>query len=283
MNCPQCHLYVHDSQTTCPSCQSHLGFPNVRSANDANEVRELEKRYLDATKSAKTAGTSNELQAFEAAVSDSHVVIAKWWGVVCQVVESNRQLFKTFYRQVQEDGRQPEDNEFDRRRPAVDETFFTYYKDKIVFAALSLDGKGDSGYGDCHFQLKDNSISHRTSLFHSNTLVFFVSLKGQTDGKIPPGFRSTWDRRGQLAAAKYHAQLKPGMPTADFAGVLLNTAAGKGTADADFVEAHIYGEVHLSNVDAFWGVRPKSRPDRIIADRLKRLLTEKGVSSVTFV
>lgn len=283
MNCPRCGEYVHDSNTKCTSCRTDLGFPNVRAANDANEERELEQRYLDAIESAKIAGTHSELIAFEVAVRRSQVVIAKRWGAVRPAIEHDRPLFKTFYRQVQEDGRQPEDNDYDRQRKAVDASFFPYYEAEIVFAALALDGRGDSSYGDCHFQFKENSISHRTSLFHENTLVFCLKRKITIGSPLPRGYRSVWDRRGQLAAAKYHSQLKPGMSSADFARVLLNTAGGKGTADADFIEAHIYEEVHLSNVDAFWGVRPKSKPDRIIADRLKRLLTEKGVSSVTFV
>lgn len=283
MNCPCCKEPVHDSNISCPHCQIPLGFPNVRAAENTAEASELERRYLKAVDDAELAGTHVEAVAFELAASKSHVIIAKKWGAVRRTVEHDRPLFKNFYRQVIEDGRQPEDNDYDRQRRAVDASFFPYYEDKIVFGALSLDGKGDSSYGDCHFQFKENSISHRTSLFHANTLVFCLNKKLTIGSPIPLGFRSTWNRRGQLAFAKYHSQLKPGMSHADFAGVLLNTAAGKGTADADFVEAHIYGEVHLSNVDAFWGVRPKSKPDRIIADRLKRLLTEKGVSSVTFV
>ena len=227
-------------------------------------------------------GSLSRLQEFENEVRQSRAVIAKKWGTVCQIVEQQTELFKTFYRQVVEDGRQPEDNGFDTKRKAVDASFFPYYEESIVFCALSLSKTGDPAYGDCHFSLRDASIGHRTTVFEENTLVFCERRKIPIGNAIPPGYRTKWPDRHRLAIAKLHAKVQATTTSVEFPGVLLKTTQNGSTGDADFVEVHIYGILDLKSVASFVGPKQKSAPDKILAKRVRAKLEAAGVTDITF-
>ena len=53
-------------------------------------------------------------------------------------------------------------------RVFADDALFPGYKEQIRFAALSLDGKGLSSYGECTLILRDHMIAHRASVLEGN-------------------------------------------------------------------------------------------------------------------
>jgi len=214
------------------------------------------------------------LDQFENAVRQSKAVICRRWGVVTKVSEHGDDLFKTYYRQLADGDRLPQDSYFDRARLAIDTTFFPYYHEDINFAALSLDGAGPASYGECSFVFREDVISHRTTVFEENALVFCEKHPFQVGQEPPAGYRTVWEDRHRLAAAKLHVEINDRTEPDKFAGILLKQ---KGRTDTDeFIEAHIYGKLDLKAVERFIAPKPKRKDDRVLAQRLKRKLREAG-------
>jgi len=188
-------------------------------------------------------------------------------------------LFRTYYELLESGDRVPLDNEFDQARLAVDATFFPYFYQKVNFAALSGDGRGLESYGDVHFTFKDSSISHRTTVFEENTLVFCRKHKVIVGQPPPEGFLSTWENRGKVAVAKLAKKLDKTTNEREFSSILV-LQTGKTDAD-EFIECHIFGKLTVSNIESFRSKKPKHKADKLLAKRIRRKLKDLGVAEDT--
>ena len=280
MLCPQCGLDISPHHVTCPKCQFHVGFPNVRAAGEQREVDALEVRYQAARQHARQNACETALDQFETAVKQSKAVLCKRWGTLSKLTEVDNALFQTFYEQI-DHGREPEDNEYDRARVAVDSTFFPYYYEQTHFAALSLNDAGlggyagPGGYGECTFVFRDVAISHRTTVFEENTVVFCQKVTIPVGQQPPAGFRAGWQDRHKLAAAKLHREITAQTDPNDFPGILMKQKGG--TATDEFIEAHIYGKLPLENVELAVGRKPLNNADQVIMRRAERKLKLAGI------
>ena len=274
MQCPQCHNDVPPHLTICPRCQTPLGFPNVRAAQQSDEKKELDRRYRVARDDAKARSCETVLAQFEDAVRQSQAVICRRWGVLTKISEPGNDLFKTFYQQLDAKERLPEDSYLDRARLAVDTTFFPYYHEHIHFAALSLDGRGPTSYGECSFVFREDVISHRTTVFEENTLAFCEKHTIRVGQTPPAGYRAVWGDRHRLATVKLQGELDDQTKSDRFPGILLKQKGA--TGDEEFIEAHIYGKLDLTAVERFIAPKPKRKDDQVLAQRLKRKLRAAG-------
>lgn len=258
----------------CPRCEAFLGYPNVRSAQESAETKELDRRYRVAQDDVRRRSCEPVLNQFEDAVRQSKAVICRRWGALTKISERSNDLFKTFYKQLAEKDRLPQDSYFDRARLAIDSTFFPYYYLHINFGALSLNGTGPASYGECSIVFREDSISHRTTVFEENALVFCEKHPIQVGQPPPAGYRAVWEDRHRLAAAKLHAEIDDQTEPDGLPGILLKQ---KGRTDTDeFLEVHIYGKLDLTAVECFIAPKPKPRDDQVLAQRLKRKLREAG-------
>jgi hypothetical protein len=242
---------------------SDIGFPNVRAADTPEERYELDRRLLDAMTSAEARGCKSVLEAFGMSVLSSAVVVSRPLGVVKNLIESENQLITSFYRQVDGGSRLPEDNRFDRARPSVDGILFPYYQDQINFGVLSLNGIGIGGnYGSCHLTLRESAVANRSSLFEENSLLFCTSKhRIILGGRIPPGYRATWDRRDRLAMAKHQPDLDASVTPDKFPGILVRQGAKP--EDEIFIEVHIYGRIHRDAIESVVFKKPAKGPDLV--------------------
>jgi hypothetical protein len=279
MLCPKCQQDVAPHYVACPHCDFHLGFPNVREATAQAECDQLDRRYGAARDDARQRNCETVLAGFEDAVRQSHAVICRRWGTLTSISERGNQLFSTYYRQVDAGDRQPQDNEYDRARLAVDATFFPYFHKLVHFAALSLDGLGPSGYGECSFVLRERAVAHKSSVFEKNTLVFCRGHVIPVGQRPPAGYRAAWSERHRLAAAKLGSEISAQTTSADFPAILLKQ---KGAPDTDeFIEVHVYGTLDLTSVERFRAPKPKLPEDVVLARRLLRRLKECGIQVET--
>ena len=274
MQCTQCKRDVSAHLVTCPHCEAFLGYPNVRAAQERGEIRELEHRCQLAHGDARTRSCEPVLDQFEDAVRRSSAVICRRWGVLTKVSEHNNDLFKTYYQQLHDKDRLPQDSYFDRARLAVDATFFPYYHEHTNFAALSLDGTGPASYGECSFVFREAAISHRTTVFEENTLVFCEKHTIQVGQRPPAGYRAVWEDRHRLAGAKSHGEIDDQTEPEEFPAILLKQKGGTDTDE--FIEVHVYGKLDLTAVERFIAPKPKRKDDQVLAQRLKRKLREAG-------
>ena len=276
MLCPQCQSDIHFSHTECPECGFQLGYPNVRQAMDPQELQALDLRYQSARVDLAARNADSVGVQFEQEVNtNSRAVICRRWGTLAAWLNRDDPLFITYYEQLGSGKRQPQDNEFDTDRLAVDAKFFPYFYKRVNFAALSLDGIGPASYGDCHFSLKCIAIAHRTSVFEENTLVFSEKHAVTVRNRTPYGYTAAWEHRGRLAVAKLAAQLQHNSKSADFPEILLVNRGG--TDKDEFLECHIFGRLTTSNIEQVKVSKPKSKEDKLLAKRAKQKLNSAAI------
>ncbi len=188
------------------------------------------------------------MEALERAAGSSFAVINKHLAEVERLVQTKAGV-ATYYEQVRSGARQPDGDNWAALRHVVDELFFTGYKEKIVFGALSLDCVGVLNYGDWSLVLKTPMIANRSSTFEENTCVFAKRRNlGIADGETASlGFRATWAGRGKLAVAKLANAITSTTAPTDFSRIFL--FQGPTSGDDRFIEVHILGGVTIRTVD----------------------------------
>lgn len=276
MKCPNCESELSPHRVTCSVCLENVGFPNVRAAETREEQDALKLRYDDARTKARDRNAERDLEDFEQAIDAGQAVMAKGWATIVRVMEDKGDLFKTFYRQVQDEDRSPLDNGFDQQRQAVDAMLFPHYLGEIRFAALSLTGRGPESYGNCHLTFRTRTISNRSSLFEENTLVFADRHNVPATKGPPPGFKGRWNDRGRLAVAKLGAAVDDSTEPEDYPDILLKQTGATDTDD--FIEVHIYGKLDEHCVESYRLPKPKNKDEQVFHRRLKRKLEEAGAT-----
>jgi hypothetical protein len=270
--CEYCGFDVPNSQDRCPHCGRPSRFPNVLAVKNPAETAALSQRHQQALNRVDPSALPL-LQQFEAAVAQaSQAVIARYASEVFTLAAHDKMLYANFYQLVQAGARLPSEGFWDAVRAVVDEKLFPYYKDRICFAALSLDGRGLNRYGDCVFTLKEDMIAHRTTVFEENSIVFIHRSQLPITAELPPGYRALWQDRGRLAVAKLADALRPGMTQADFPELLLRDGAQ--AEDDEFIEAHIYGSISIRSVAA---VSHNSKSSAIRHKALQEKLDKLGI------
>lgn len=277
LRCAECKTDIPYAARECVGCGSDVGFPNVRAAEFAGEIDALRERVRYAQVAAKERSCADELEAFGTAASDAQAVMMRGLTALDGLVSSPLTAMVTYYKMVRAGIRLPENNEFDANRERIDSTINPYgVHENIQFAALSLNGQGVRWYGDFAVTLRNSMIAARTSVFEENPFRFCDKHPIAPTGSVPPGYRAAWLRRGELAMAKLHPRIQPGMQSDDFASTLVEQ--GTKSADSDFIEVHIYGALHARAIERVIAHLPARKADRVIWKRVKRNLEALGAT-----
>ncbi len=151
----------------------------------------------------------------------------------------------TYYRQLQGGYRLPETNEdgpdWDRLRRVAEAAVFSTYAEEIQFAALTIDDRSLSSYGDAALFLREDCISHRTSILEGNVVLWMKEQGSNWD--VPAGYRAPWEGRAELGVAKLADDVAP---EADLPALVLS--AGITTSDDSMLEVHVYGSITIRSV-----------------------------------
>lgn len=280
MVCAKCNSVIGDHCRICTACGADVGFPNVRAAQNVQELSALQTRWETANEFARKTGAEAALHHFEVLLKRSKAVMCRSWGIVDRIVSADSQVFATFYLEVEAGLRTPENNEMDRIRAAVDATFFPFYSAEVRFAALTLDGRGPSAYGPCSIILKESMIADRATVFEENTVIFCRRRGIPLGAKIPTGHRAKWEDRHRLGIAKLHEKIASDMTEESFGQLLLQQHPS--TEDTELIEVHIYGPINRQAIEAVGGQQPKTEEDRVIVASIERKLAQIGVPLVVF-
>lgn len=233
--CSFCGNRVPLESSLCPHCARPSLYPNVRAAEQATERKALAARRLLAIREAEHRGCGRAVQAFESACGSSNAVLSRSFTEVERLASSDRQLYATYYQLLEAELKLSSGDKWEPLRRLADEALFPGYKEKVRFAALSLDGDGLPSYGECSLMLREEMIAHRASVLEGNSAL----LMKRWAYNVPAGSRATWNDRARLCAAKLAARLQPEMTEAGFASLLLRPGASP--EDDEFVEVHIWG------------------------------------------
>lgn len=249
-------------------------YPNVRSAKQADEIVALAERVRIVREACKSAGTTAELDALSSASQATRAVMARNIKALDAFASTPNAMLTTYYKQVRSGARMPEDNYWDKRRETLDSAVNPYIYDEIHFAALSLSGRAPSWFGEYHVSLKEDAIKDRATVFEMNPFAFFKLHKIYLGDAVPPGYRAPWLERSLLVEAKLGETVRSGMTPDEYSNLVLDDKAG--APDADFIEVHIFGHIHLDAIDRI--VAYPKRGERQIWSRIKKHLLPLGVT-----
>ena len=256
--CPGCEATLIGFPRNCFSCGSDLGFPNVRLAVRQEEVGALERRFEHASILAADAGVSDEFAELASYAQDeSQVVVAMPATTAISFFNSDKSNYTNYEALVSSGARSPANYPDDAKRIMVSGSLFGGHGPHIVYAALSLDGRGLSTYGDLFVTLKAVAIEKRISFLGGNSYDLFDKFGAD----VPPlGYRADWTRKGMLVAIKLmeESKLRQGQGKDDWAQLVLSSDGNNRNRD-EFIEAHIYDPFNLYSID---NVRPANEHDR---------------------
>ena len=275
--CPHCTNDIPQSAERCPHCAEPGYFWNVISASDSAERTALQTRYDDAKADAVSRNADVGVQDFELALDHSAAVLARSESEVLRLATSTRQLYTTYYKQIEAGLRLPDGDDWDLVRQLADTVLFPAYRENIRFAALSLDGVGLPNYGSCSLMLRSNMISRRASVFQENSVLFMehhgISL---SNPDLPKGFRATWNDRAKLCVAKLAGNIDSTTKPIQYSRLLVK--AGATSADDEFVEVHIWGPISVLTMERVSVIEPKTRRKATIVKAIKSKLAKHGVT-----
>jgi hypothetical protein len=205
-------------------------------------------------------------------------VIARSDVDVHRLANSSRQLYGTYYQQIDAGLRLPDGDEWDVVRELTDSLLFPKYKEQIRFAALSLDGIGLSNYGSCSLTLREDLIAHRTSLIEENSVLFMERHVVNVARKpgVPKGFKAIWAERNKLCVAKLAGRIDSTTTPNQYSRLLL--IQGTSPEEDEFVEVHIFGPITILTMAKVKVTIPQPGPRRTIVRALKSKLAKHGVS-----
>ena len=274
MKCNKCKSDVADNERFCSTCYMDTGFPNVKEVSKKEERDALDERYGEEIGKTKVSGSYPSVQRFEEAMKKTFAVINVDCNFLLYLLTCKKILYSSYNMQVEAKIRRPAKPEDDQNRGAVGFKLFGYYFGEIIYAALSLDGKGVKSYGDYSIKLKEIAISHRATLLEDNS--FHFSKKHNIFQSLPLGYRAIWEEKHKLTVAKLAKRISGGTSKQEYAKILLYSEGNRETDD--FIEVHIFGIIDINAIESLKGrFLPRNREEKVNLAKIKDYLKNAGI------
>lgn len=243
--CPDCGTPIEPSDVHCRN--SHfLGYPNYREAESERDA--LSRRYDEARTDCAQRDVEALLAKLEDLAARSRPVIAMPIDACDGMLRSKK--YRNYHQRLAAGERGPALPSHHADREMVGARLFPVYHHHIVYAALSPDGGGMPTYGKVMavWDVTPDYLGQRSSLLEENSFRFFNRHGlGRLGATAPAGYRSTWDDRTKLVAAKLGHRLNAATGENELAELLLQT--GENRDEDDFVEIMIYADGGLDTLD----------------------------------
>lgn len=227
-------------------CGQFVGFPNYRIA--VSEHEELARRYEAARADAKARGIEPLLAQLEALAGQALPVIGMSFAACDDILRPGK--YRNYHQRVESGERDPASMQDHADRDMVGARLCPMYEQRIVYAALSPDGRGLVHYGPVavRWNVTPTYLGRRASLLEENSFVFYNRHSlGARGSKTPEGYRATWPDRAKLAVAKLVSHSTRATEESNPPDVLLRV--GTSREDDDFIEVFIYAERGLDTRD----------------------------------
>ena len=265
MKCDYCDSELYYKGDRCCHCWEPLEAPNVRWAK--KERSWLKKRYKKAKKHAKKKGHHKNLVRFRNQVRRAVAVINLDIDFLYSFITNEEILFSTYQKIDGAEARKPKSFNIASQRLVAEASLFAEYGKEIRYAALSLNGKGLSSYGNSTIILDERYIKKRATALETDSIKFL-----KLHPKKPKGYVSTWHEKYKLAVAKYANQIEASTTENQFEDILLFSEGDRSTEE--FIEVHIYGPISLEAVKEVRVTScPKGRQKGIHRNKIKEVLT----------
>lgn len=217
------------------------------------------------------------LQEFEQSCEKSHAVFNCPLSKLHREISSGTDVFETYYdlERLRLRSETPSTFNWAKLRPQAEIELLGNEKhiNQLHYAALSLDGRGLDGYGECTVQFNEAMISHRATCFEGNSALLFAE-KQDFNGFL----RSSWQDRGRLCVAKIGGKLDNSMSAHDFPGILLKK--GPSQTEDEFVEIHIFGTITAQTFQSVEiAISKNSNRHRTLWKAVKEKLDKNGIEN----
>lgn len=272
--CPTCSRPVKTDRRFCKFCTTDAGLPNVRYARRADERSALKRRVSRARLAIRRNGTIAEHARLVAMMDASKLVINRNVRRLASWLARDNKLYLNFYK-LKRLGEDYNEDQWNFQRSSAENAVNPMFYEELSIAAVTADTVGMSYYGECSIFIREDAIAVRTTVFEENPFTFNEKHSVIAGKMAPAGYRATWADRSVLATAKLGADLKPGATTDDLAELIM--ARTRGAADCDFIEAHVYGDIHAECIETVVCVKPKTKADRLIWREQKSRLVAMGI------
>lgn len=250
----------------------------MRLAEQEAERRKLQERYEKAWNDSRRRGLEKIVAEFERVCDASTAVFNCGVTKLFREIASETDIFETYHdlERLRVRSERPTGHNFQKLRPQAEIELMgsEQHLDKLHYAALSLDGFGLDGYGDCTVTLREDMICHRASCFEGNSALLY-----EQEHDFSEFLRSSWAERAMLCVAKTAAVLDDSISCRDFPRMLLSTGL---TQDNDqFVEVHVFGTMTAQTFETVAIDSSKlSRSEKTLCKAIKEKLAANGIETL---
>jgi hypothetical protein len=172
---------------------------------------------------------------------------------------SHGQNYISYYSALDAGSRKIAERQYHAHRGAVDEKIHPGYRDDIVNAALSPDGRGLVNYGAITLELQELSIQDRASLMRENAFSFYERYDlGRRGAKEDLGWRSTWENRTILGISHLAPAITGSTGFSDLAKLMMFSGASR--HDDRYMEIHIFGGLSWQSLSSVTLEQPLTDP-----------------------
>lgn len=247
VSCEFCSVAFSIARTACPHCGRPQRFPNVMAARDVRHTAALQQQY-DSARDSVRGKLDREFADLERDASGAQAVLSARPEKLEPLIQRNNGILPNYWdlqdlSSTSPDGNSGPDWHNLRQKAEIELVESAEHRERLHYAALSLDGTGLPNYGECAIVLRESMIAHRATVYRTNSAVEVSQRIGAT---LHPGGLAKWEDRGRLAATKLVDQLRPGMAEPEFQELLLRPGKpeNKGLDDV-LVEVLIFGELTM--------------------------------------
>jgi len=245
------------------------------------EIKALSRRFDAARITASARGLQSEFDSLVSEVaSNSHVVVAVPPLFARTFLSDPRMIYNNYENLVESGSRQPSHMQSDGDRKSTGGRLFGSFAHEIRYGVLSLDGTSLPNYGLAFLKLRDVAVEQRVSFLHENSYLFLESHGITVQGYLPQGYRSGWQNRDMLAAAKLEPMLAAGSSVTNWTRQVVVQGANR--SEDKCIEAHVFGGFNALAVESVAFARPgASRAEKNDIACIKEWMTKRSTPGVT--
>jgi hypothetical protein len=262
VSCEFCSVPFSIARTACPHCGRPQRFPNVMAARDDRHAAALQQQY-DSARDSVRGKLDREFADLERHASGAQAVLSAKPEKLEPMMQNHFDILPNYWdlqdlRSTTSDGYAGPDWHNLRQKAEIELVESAEHRERLHYAALSLDGTGLPHYGECVIVLRESMIAHRATVYRTNSALEVSQSLGAT---LQPGGLAEWQDRGRLVATKLVDQLRTGMGQPEFQQLLLRLGKpeNKGLDDV-FVEVLIFGELTMHSFAGMTVTVPAARP-----------------------
>lgn len=274
-NCSNCKSTIPLDADRCTKCGADVAPPNVRFAARATEAKALSSLVAIAQEAAAANGVSAEIVRLENLAKNSQMVINRKLRALSDWINSEDELYLNFYK-LKEKGIAYKYDIYNRQRISAENTISPIFFDRLIIGALTVDGQGMSYYGKYTVVIRSTDIERRASVFWENPFIFNKKHNIISGEDPPEGYRAPWQEREKVVIAKLADAIKPG--DNDHALSILVMGPDRNTADCNFVEVHVYNQIHVNEIERVIPPHAIPEDEENAWEFLREKLAGKGIS-----